>query len=368
MKQLPVLAIMVILSLTAISQNVGIGETNPAAKLTVKGAGLTPSFLVKNGDDDSLIYQGFKNTHLGGFHLTSTGVATISNKNYLPLDPPQLELVAAGERIPGNANGSLAYIKFSNSNTSKYFTLDTYTGAETDQQKFSLSYYDPEDGSFTTRYLMYIDPNGRTGFGTYQPLGRFQINHRSTVLNPTLSLVDSSATNLPVIQLKSSGSDYWQVRGNMSQGAPALTYLDFATQAGIRMTLRGDGNLGIGNSSPGERLEVAGNVRITGEVNRTATGAANLVPIAYGQVNAAGNINNGSGNFSVTYITTGFYQITITGETFNFSQYVTVVTPIYVSTPVVAGTGSGSGNLHVRLSNLAGAAVDNIFSFVVYKQ
>jgi hypothetical protein len=136
-------------------------------------------------------------------------------------------------------------------------------------------------------------------------------------------LLDSSTNAMPVIALKNrGGSDYWQLRGIISQGDPSATYLDFASQAGIRMTLTGEGRLGLGNSNPSERLDVTGNVRISGEVNRTATGAANLVPVAYGTVLANGTITSSN----------------------------------------------GSGRLHVYLHTPAGVQTDAIFSFIVYKQ
>ena len=46
---------LILLARTALPQNVGIGETNPLVKLTVKSIGALPSLLVKNGDDDSLV-------------------------------------------------------------------------------------------------------------------------------------------------------------------------------------------------------------------------------------------------------------------------------------------------------------------------
>jgi hypothetical protein len=228
-----------------------------------------------------------------------------------------------------------------------------------------LGYRDPDDVN-QFRYLVYMKPSGLTGFGTFTPNARMQINHRATSVTPTLNLVDSAATG-PIIELGTTvASDYWQIRANITQSSPAATYLEFGTQTAPRMYLRGDGYLGLG-VYPGEKLDVNGNARIDGEVNRPGTGAANLVPVAYGTIGATGAIQSGSGNFTVDHLATGLYIITITGESYLFSQYTTTATGIGSTTPLVVNTGSGAGNLQVRVYNLSGVATDGIFTFVVYK-
>lgn len=141
--------------------------------------------------------------------------------------------------------------------------------------------------------------------------------------------------------------------------------VDFGTGVGnitgkVHLTIQG---------TPKLTVEASGNVNIQDELNRSSkTGAANLLPICYGNVSSTGTINTGSGNFTVSRLTTGWYAITITGENYHFQQYVTVVTPTGSTTPVITSIGSGSSNLHIHIFNLAGAEVDNQFSFVVYKQ
>jgi hypothetical protein len=132
--------------------------------------------------------------------------------------------------------------------------------------------------------------------------------------------------------------------------------------------VKAGGQVGIGNFNPTEKLEVTGNVRITGELNRTATGSANMLPIAYGNVSAAGFIHTGSTNFTVSKITTGWYAITITGESYQFQLYSALVTPVGSAAPIITSTGSGGGNLYVYTFNAAGTATDSQFNFVVYQQ
>lgn len=52
-----------------------------------------------------------------------------------------------------------------------------------------------------------------------------------------------------------------------------------------------DGNVGINDPNPTSRLDVNGNINLTGELNRTAqTGTASLTPLCYGLVSNTGTI------------------------------------------------------------------------------
>ena len=110
-----------------------------------------------------------------------------------------------------------------------------------------------------------------------------------------------------------------------------------------------------------------GNTTTVGEIRRTSTGNANMVPICYGGIDAAGNIlNAGSGNFTVTITPPGYYEITITGESYSNTGFPTVVTPVS-SNPRFISIGSSGGKLVVRTWTAAAALVDTIFNFVIYK-
>lgn len=107
-----------------------------------------------------------------------------------------------------------------------------------------------------------------------------------------------------------------------------------------------------------------GNVNLN-EVNRTNTGAANLVPIAYGTVSGAGTYLSGTGNFVVTKTGTGAYSISITGENYLYSTYTTSATIVGGAGQIA--TNSVSNNLLIYTYNSAGTAADQIFTFVTYK-
>jgi hypothetical protein len=205
------------------------------------------------------------------------------------------------------------------------------------------------------------------GIGTNTPFGKLQINHRGSVINPTLNLVDSSSNTGPIILFRNlGGAKTWEIRAYLNHLMANNDYLDFVNNGDILATIVSSGNFGIGNISPAEKLDVGGTIKLSGELNRTSTGNSNMVPIAYGNISSTGAINSGSGNFSVSKPLSGWYSITITGEPFFLTSYTSVATPI--GNAAFVATSSGSGNLLVFTYNMSGVSTDNSFCFAVYKQ
>lgn len=97
------------------------------------------------------------------------------------------------------------------------------------------------------------------------------------------------------------------------------TNLDFATGNGVsRMTLNTNGSLTIKKS-----------LNIGAKVISVPTGAANLLPLAFGSISQAGAVIRSTGNLSVTHPSTGQYQVSITGEniTADAARYTVMLTP-----------------------------------------
>jgi hypothetical protein len=154
-------------------------------------------------------------------------------------------------------------------------------------------------------------------------------------------------------------------RGYIGSYAGSAEDVDFGTGTG---NTTGKLHLTI-QAVPMLTIDPTGAIDVKAELTRsTKTGTANLLPIAYGNVSSTGFVNSGSGNFTVSRITTGWYAVTITGEAYQFQLYTATVTPVSGGTPIMVSTGSGGGNLYVYTYNAAGTAADNQFTFVVYKQ
>jgi len=133
------------------------------------------------------------------------------------------------------------------------------------------------------------------------------------------------------------------------------------------------GNMGIGTNSPDSKLDVDGTLTLsnsTSEINTSNTGAANMLPIGYGVIDASGNIGTSSGNISSSWNSSiNAYEVTITGETYNSLNYITQVTPIGGISGAVdeVFTNDANGNLIIYLKNNAGGSASSSFSFVVFK-
>lgn len=436
-KNIFILTSLVFFTFFSKAQNVGIGEINPTARLTVKPAGgLASSFIVKTFSDDTAMLIRGNYHYFNGFSNIPSSLV-VDNKNTLPADVPQLTILASGERSGINSNGSQNILDFKNLNTSNRYTIRGYAGAEENY------WYLSHDKDATSKYLLFFKDNGLTGMGTFNPLGKLHITHRNNFANPLLFLYDSTTNGGPIVHMAADGVPRnWQIQGkldnagidqfNISNNTNVLTTVTNTGNYGIgtaipqyslhvnkntsvasyglftnnvtgslgsdgflvgvnssgqailnnqestklylataglnRLTISETGNVGIGVDPPTERLDVSGNVKVSGEVNRTATGTSNLVPIAYGNISSGGAINSGSGNISITKLSTGWYQVTITGESYQFQLYTTIVTAAGNVGPISTNTSSGGGNLYVYTYNAAGAAADSQFCFVVYKQ
>jgi hypothetical protein len=96
------------------------------------------------------------------------------------------------------------------------------------------------------------------------------------------------------------------------------------------------------------------------------TGGANL-PIAYGYCHSDGTTHGGTSNVSCSWNAgQARYEITISGETYYYTDYVTVVTPVEYVFPSV--NSSAGGALIITFMNHSGTnGRQTDFGFVIYK-
>jgi uncharacterized protein (DUF342 family) len=166
--------------------------------------------------------------------------------------------------------------------------------------------------------------------------------------------------------------------GSISAGGSiSATGLNLTGGVTTNGTISTSGSISSGNNvsvtnniTAGGNITATGNISganltLSGEVNKSATGTANLLPIAYGTISATGSILSGSGNFSVNKTATGTYSISINNETYVYSNY-TAVGSVSGSLANLV-TSSVSGNLLINTYTIAGVAADAIFQFIVYK-
>jgi len=131
-----------------------------------------------------------------------------------------------------------------------------------------------------------------------------------------------------------------------------------ALTEGMHVTGRGD-------------VAAKGTVAVDGDITKAFTpGTQNrATPIAYATINADGSVASGTPNVSSFWAWWGgWYQITISGESYSSSNYQTLVMPVESPAAVRAGTSPDSGRLIVRLFDSSSHKfVQRSFSFVTYK-
>jgi len=89
-------------------------------------------------------------------------------------------------------------------------------------------------------------------------------------------------------------------------------------------------------------------------------------PIAYGVIMPDGTIANGSGNFTCVWnAAASRYDITIEGEAYFYTNYITQVTPH--NYPTFANASSAGGKLLVYLRDQANNAKQDYFQFSTFK-
>ncbi len=115
---------------------------------------------------------------------------------------------------------------------------------------------------------------GNVGIGIANPTKDLVIN---SLLSPDILIQQSAFTG-------NTSTDGFMLGTNTLFDGEIWNFetggIRFGTSNLERMKILSNGNVGIGISSPAEKLDVVGNIKVSGEVNRTSTGAANLVPIA----------------------------------------------------------------------------------------
>jgi hypothetical protein len=250
--------------ITQSSTNIGIGTTSPSQKLTVAGSISTTGSVLFNdnqginfGNSNARIYgssaDGIKFNGSGSekMRLTQAGNLGIGSTN------PVQKLTVAGNIDIAGGNGSFltfnngdAKIVINNNGTGRDLSFETYNGSSTTEK-------------------MRISNAGMVGIGTTSPsvgvpltafynttsqfhFGGLQSGISNNVYyNSTLGVYTNRNTSAggSLLQMATDGS--FSFRRATSGSSPTLTY---------SMVIDGSGDVGIGASSPSEKLEVIGNI------------------------------------------------------------------------------------------------------------
>lgn len=276
--------------------------------------------------------------------------------------------------------------------------------------------------------------DGNVGIGTASTgTAKLQISMNSTVPNPHLLLEEDGHDFSRLSYVNSSNpGKYWTWAGlNSSDDKDSRMNLWYynGTSGGDLFSVSGNGNIGIGTTSPGEPLVIGNNITdsytgnrlvvsgssfpgvvlgesnddrgfltwnttdkflyagtveggteynnslilkegdvvVSNELHSDVSGSDNMMPFAYGHILSAGTKNGCTSNVgTVTHLNTGQYRVNISGLG---SDYTVVVTPnqgVSYLTGVVSGR--DSDYFVVAIWNTRDDLYrDGGFSFIVYK-
>jgi hypothetical protein len=213
-----------------------------------------------------------------------------------------------------------------------------------------------------------VTGQGKVGIGTDSPSGKLTIKNDDP--SATALLVEGvHQADLGFRLTEGSATDYRQFSFGAAVDGLRLA-LQFFTSAAdgswVASSLAPIASFGTNNYA----VDAHGSLNVEFEVNRRSkTGAANLIPVAYGIVRSSGALYNGgsTNNFTASWNSTHQrYEIQIAEEEYFWLDYMTQVTPLG-SQHLSASTSSVGGRLLVFLYDRNGNRTQGNFQFLTYK-
>lgn len=224
--------------------NVGIGTAAPLAKLTVSGTTTSEMFVMNT-------------TAFGG----NTGAfARFYNSG-----------------TPNNANLVLGGILMGTNPSAGVYRTAAQIEARSDaawtdgsSHPSNLIFYTVPSGLTTVTERMRIDPDGNVGIGTNNPTAKLEVGNVTGA-----ELQFSGANTANILQAASAQPLYI----NSTTGP---MYLGANGSASQHITILSNGNVGLSDTSPSQRLEASGNIRANGgNVQCGPTDASLMTALTY---------------------------------------------------------------------------------------
>ena len=317
--------------------DVGIGTSSPLGRFTSERAAASAGWVIAGksagvANESGVYIDGSNNAELaarnGSGTLTvrigSTGDSYINSSGNVGIgtSSPGAKLDVSSSTFNIVASRSTGgYAAFQRIAPAGQWTYDFYTINGVEAARITVT--DTNIMAFATGSAaaerMRIDSSGNVGVGTSAPGYKLDVNgtgyfNSSVQFFPQDGFRFTSASAVSAMRFGSAttseGTAEWAY--SRSGGFAALSIGSTGSALTEIMRAQSNGNVGIGTASPGQRLEVAGSIAVTGGGNMFSNSTASTWGIAGGNAfNNGGSITFGGSTSSV--IAGGIYFSTGTG-------------------------------------------------------
>ena len=274
---------------------------------------------------------------------------------------------AWGVRIKANFTGSGAWSRgyfFANQdNTSTFFGLGAFGTYTNNISSMTYGWI----GADYNQGYMYFLPNGNIGIGTTNPSGLLHLGQNDgaeQVVRAPLILSrywgsDSNTRASSIFHYKPTGGSDQLVISVSGDGG---SYSNPAVYSQAKMVVQANGNVGIGTTSPSEKISIIGSTGIYAGLNNASPRPAVSAGTIAGEVRGVGGINSTSADDGFLRLSAGGGTNSITKSFIDLSGYMANTSSNDRYQNIIFGT-SGTERVRIDATGNVGIGTTNTSAY-----